>query len=138
MVLLMILVISVPALAADVKEEPVSLDKAFTESTLLPFDFNGYAFVNGELLSYNDASGYKNYNINGRVLAPVRLVVSSLTDLENAVYWNIGWDAAQPDTVTLTTSFEPKYKASDYCWQQDHAGKRGECGSGRTGTTDQR
>ncbi|MEL7566649.1 MAG: copper amine oxidase N-terminal domain-containing protein [Dehalobacterium sp.] len=108
--LLLVLTICVPAFGEDVNEQPVSLDNAFTESSLLPFDFKGYAFVNGELFAYNDAASYKNYNKNGRVLVPIRLMTSALEDLENAVYWNVGWDAAQPELVTLTTSFEPKYK----------------------------
>ncbi len=103
LVLLFILAISLPAWGADVKEEPVTLDNAFMESTLLPFAFNGYAFVNGELLVYNDAFGYKNYNINGRVLVPVRLLVDVLTDLKNDVYWDINWNAAKPKLVTLSS-----------------------------------
>lgn len=91
--------------------EKVSLDHVFNQSTLLPFDMKGYAFVNGELLAYDDAATYKNYNVNGRVLTPIRLVADALTDSKNAVYWNIHWDASRPKVVTLTTSFEPKYKA---------------------------
>lgn len=110
LVLLLILTICVPALGEDISEQPVSLDNAFTESTLLPFDFKGYAFVNGELLAYNSSVDYKNYNINGRVMVPIRLAIDVLTDLENDVYWNIRWDAAKPEVVTLFTSYAPEYK----------------------------
>ncbi|ATW25793.1 stalk domain-containing protein [Candidatus Formimonas warabiya] len=107
---LLLILICVPVLGEDVNEQPVSLDNAFMESTLLPFDFKGYAFVNGKLLAYDNSADYKNCNINDRVMVPIRLVVDVLTDLENAVYWNTYWDAAKPDTVILTTSYEPKYK----------------------------
>lgn len=110
LVLLLIFIIFVPAWGAETNEKSVSLDNAFTGSSLIPFDFKGYTFVNGELRAFYDASSYKNYSINGRVLVPVRLVTSALTDLENAVYWNIHWDEANPDKVTLETSHEPKYK----------------------------
>ncbi|HAG10264.1 MAG TPA: hypothetical protein DCK76_02490 [Desulfotomaculum sp.] len=108
--LLFILILSLPAWGEEANKEPVPLDQIFKESVLLPSDFKGNAFVNGELMTYNDAASFKIYSINGRILVPIRLAVEALTDLENDVYWNIRWDAAKPDTVTLFTSYAPHYK----------------------------
>ena len=108
--LFLILALSLPALATETSEQPVSLDNAFNQSTLLPYDFKGNAFVNGELYILNDVASYKIYNVNDRIMLPIRLAVSLLTDLDNHVYWNTNWDPSKPDTVTIFTSFAPHYK----------------------------
>lgn len=104
------LVLVVPVLGVDSEGSSGSLADSFGNCSVVPFDFKGYAFVNGELYAFNDVGSYKNYIRNGRVLAPIRLITYLLEDLDNAVYWNIHWDVTEPDKVILTTSFEPRYK----------------------------
>ena len=102
LVLVLIFTISIPALGADTNEQAVSLDNAFMGSALLPFDYNGYAFANGSLVTYNNDTGLKNYNVNGRVLVPVRLVEKIL--YYNRTNWYTFWDTAKPDVVVLTNN----------------------------------
>ncbi|MDD2497616.1 MAG: copper amine oxidase N-terminal domain-containing protein [Desulfitobacteriaceae bacterium] len=101
LILLLVLMVSIPAFGADQNQQRVSLDNVFMESALLPFDFNGYVFVNGDLVTYNDGVGFKNYNINGRVLASIRLVANILQDKDT--YWDVAWDGKKPELVTLSS-----------------------------------
>lgn len=110
LLLLFMTILLTPVFGTAISKQPVSLDNAFATSSLLPYDFKGYTFVNGELYAYDDAVSYKNYIINGRMMVPIRLLTSFLEDFENNVYWNIGWNFANPKLVSITTSYESKYE----------------------------
>lgn len=86
-----------------------TLDLAFNTSTILPLDYKGFAFVNGELSEHpfdNTTSPIR--MIDGRVMVPAKLLPDLLSDSRQGVYWNLFVDSKGTKKITLTTSHEPR------------------------------
>ncbi|MBW4840081.1 MAG: copper amine oxidase N-terminal domain-containing protein, partial [Paenibacillaceae bacterium] len=78
-----------------------SLKEAFSELAIIPYDYQGKAFIQGRK---TDIGGdYEVVQRNGRVLVPIRLMgyLAEHTTGTNQGYWNIVWNAKTPDDVLL-------------------------------------
>jgi hypothetical protein len=79
------------------------LDEAFDQTVIVPFHYQGKAFVNGQKTDV-----YGDYSIvqrNGRVLVPIRLMsfLASQVDYGQGS-WEASWQAQRPNEVLLTNA----------------------------------
>ncbi|WP_199615089.1 DUF5050 domain-containing protein [Paenibacillus alkalitolerans] len=84
--------------AADVGKKP--LNEVFDRMVIVPYDFQGKAFVNGQKSDVYE--GYRMYDRNGRVLVPIRLM-GYLAAQVGTNYWDVSWNQQKPDEVLLTS-----------------------------------
>lgn len=76
------------------------LDEVFNNSVVVPFDYHGKVFLNGEK---TDISGdYKLYLRDDRVLVPVRLMGNLVEGIDENNNWVVAWDPQKPNDVVLT------------------------------------
>lgn len=78
-----------------------SLKEAFSELAIIPYDYQGKAFIQGRK---TDIGGdYEVVQRNGRVLVPIRLMgyLAEHTTEANQGYWDVVWNAKTPDDVLL-------------------------------------
>lgn len=110
LMLALILMLAAASLAWAAPENPAqkSLEEAFDELIILPFNYADKAFVMGEKTAfYGD---YQLYARDGRVLVPIRLMSHLAENLEpqGAGAWQIHWDAQNPEEVLLSNSARDK------------------------------
>jgi hypothetical protein len=75
------------------------LDQVFEQTIIVPFDYHDKAFVNGVKADiYGD---YKLFQLKGRVLVPIRMMSYLADEMENNGYWQVDWNAKNPDDVIL-------------------------------------
>jgi hypothetical protein len=79
------------------------LDEAFDQTVIVPFDYQGKAFVNGQKIDvYGD---YSMVHRNGRVLVPIRLMSFLATQVDYTQgTWEAAWQAQRPNEVVLTNA----------------------------------
>ncbi|MGG3454975.1 stalk domain-containing protein [Paenibacillus rhizolycopersici] len=78
-----------------------SLEEAFSELAIIPYDYQGKAFIQGRK---TDVGGdYEVVQRNGRVLVPIRLMgyLAEHTTHANQGYWDVVWNAKTPNDVLL-------------------------------------
>lgn len=78
-----------------------SLKEAFSKLAIIPYDYQGKAFMQGQK---TDIGGdYEVVQRNGRVLVPIRLMgyLAEHTTGENQGYWDVVWNAKTPNDVLL-------------------------------------
>ena len=83
------------------------LREAFDQTVIVPFQYQGKAFVNGQKM---DVFGdYSIVQRNGRVLVPIRLMsyLATQVDYEQG-YWEASWQAHLPNEVLLTNAKQKK------------------------------
>lgn len=92
---------AVPAFAAE-KAAPKPLSQTFDQMVIIPYDYHGKAFINGE-----KADLYGDYDIvqrSGRVLVPIRLMGTLASQFSSEGSWQTNWEAQNPDDVTFVNS----------------------------------
>ncbi len=78
-----------------------SLEEAFSELAIIPYDYQGKAYMQGRKA---DLGGdYEIVQRNGRVLVPIRLMgyLAEHTTQANQGYWDVVWNAKTPNEVLL-------------------------------------
>ncbi len=78
-----------------------SLKDAFSELAIIPYDYQGKAFMQGQK---TDIGGdYEVVQRNGRVLVPIRLMgyLAEHTTGSDQGYWDVVWNAKTPDDVLI-------------------------------------
>ncbi|GIO63200.1 DUF5050 domain-containing protein [Paenibacillus cineris] len=89
---------AVPAFAAE-KAAPKPLSQTFDKMVIIPYDYHGKAFINGEKTDL-----YGDYDIvqrSGRVLVPIRLMGTLASQFRSQGEWQTIWEAKNPDDVTF-------------------------------------
>ncbi|WP_145948170.1 DUF5050 domain-containing protein [Paenibacillus sp. Y412MC10] len=89
---------AVPAFAAE-KAAPKPLSQTFDQMVIIPYDYHGKAFINGEKTDL-----YGDYDIvqrSGRVLVPIRLMGTLASQFRSQGEWQTIWEAKNPDDVTF-------------------------------------
>lgn len=78
-----------------------SLKEAFNELAIIPYDYQGKAFLQGQKTDIN--GDYEIVQRNGRVLVPIRLMgyLAEHTTGADQGYWEVVWNAKTPDDVVL-------------------------------------
>ncbi|MGI6679554.1 MAG: DUF5050 domain-containing protein [Dehalobacterium sp.] len=75
------------------------LDQVFEQTIIVPFDYHDKVFLNGVKTDiYGD---YKLFQLKGRVLVPIRMMGNLADEMENNGYWQVDWNAKNPDDVIL-------------------------------------
>ncbi len=87
------------------KKKP--LDEVFDQTVIVPFQYQGKAFVNGQKI---DVFGdYSIVHRDGRVLVPIRLMGFLATQVDyKQGSWEASWQAQRPDEVLLTNAKQKK------------------------------
>ncbi|WP_274364139.1 DUF5050 domain-containing protein [Paenibacillus thermotolerans] len=88
-----------PTYAAEEGKKP--LHEVFDRLAIVPYDYQGKAFINGQQADlYGD---YRMFEKNGRVLVPIRFMGYLADQTANGQgNWNVIWNKQNPDDVILT------------------------------------
>lgn len=91
---------AIPAFAAG-ETAPEPFDKAFGQMVVIPQNFQGKAFVKGQMTDlYGD---HRIVQREGRILVPIRLMSTLATELgQSQGYWDTKWDPQHPNDVILS------------------------------------
>ncbi|WP_199618213.1 stalk domain-containing protein [Paenibacillus alkalitolerans] len=83
------------------EESKKTLSEVFDRMVIIPYDFQGKAFVNGQ-----KSEVYQQFEAverNGRVLVPIRFMGYLATQAGNySSSWDVHWDQKHPDDILLT------------------------------------
>lgn len=106
--IMLVLILSATVWGAEPANIKRTLDLAFNTSTILPLDYKGFAFVNGELSEHPmDKTAPPVRMIDGRVMVPAKLLPDLLSDSRQGVYWNLFVDPKDTKKITLTANYMP-------------------------------
>ncbi|MDR9852293.1 DUF5050 domain-containing protein [Paenibacillus sp. VCA1] len=90
---------SIPAYAAE-STTPEPLSKAFDHIVIIPQNFQGKAYINGQMA--NNFSDYRIVQREGRVYVPIRLMSTLANELDRGQgTWQAIWQPKNPDDVML-------------------------------------
>lgn len=75
------------------------LDQVFEQTIITPFDYHDKVFLNGVKVDiYGD---YKLFQVEGRVLIPIRMMSYLAGQMTNSGYWHVDWNVENPDDVLI-------------------------------------
>lgn len=87
---------AVPAFAAE-KAAPRPLSQTFDQMVIIPYDYLGKAFINGEKTDLQE--DYDIVQRSGRVMVPIRLMGTLASQFRSQGSWQTIWQAQNPDDV---------------------------------------
>ncbi|WP_059051134.1 stalk domain-containing protein [Paenibacillus senegalimassiliensis] len=85
-----------------------SLEQAFNELSIIPYNYAGKAFIQGQKRELG--GDYQVVQRNGRVLVPIRLMgyLAEQSTGPNQGMWEVIWEAKKPEDITLRNVTQKK------------------------------